>query len=722
MAEMQLNDDQRNRLSEITNGATANFAAGYRYISSIISSHPNAGMFVQQNYWLSKAIEINSNDQNSKANTFIREVTRAGLLWDGKPADPNTVQNTSDLIARKVIRDTIVLGRLASIDTIIKDDAVGATSEGGQTIAGWGGTFNYWNVQLSDNPSDTVGARVRSNPAEYEKFIAVTARATAAVMEKFGPINVETALTAVDTTLPSKEFGDIVNRVGEALLDGYGFAGDPNYIDGYTPKFNDNDTVIGWQSRKPDLSMEGVSDPVLAHSLSVRRNVKLSKSVDQAWEARATSSTRITFPGGTIVTREYSNDNLLTCSIQKPNGTNVRVDLNALSGLPELCAIKDSQNRLMQKLSFDGAGRITSKVTYDSSGSEPWANRTISYDKAGNVVLRRIGYDDGKTTRTTYDPLDNAPWKNKTITYDANDRRIREVVVNDNGSKTGTTFNAVTQAVVGSISFNADGSVSRETGSNGGGGAWNANGDGDGNGANGSVSSIGGSNYKGGPSTNGGGSNYNGGYTSGGISRVGEYSFDPSTNTTRYHGTYPVGIDLNRDGAIDLRAVSELTGSPKFDWDADGIPDGTGWVGPSDGWLAIDLGKGNADGADGAISQVAELSFSSWVTDSIVTDMEALDQIFDTNNNSMLDSGDARWNEFRIWQDVNQNGTSEVGELRTLEQADIRLINLVPSTAGSTFLEDGSAITGTSSYTRSDGSYGLAGDITVAYRSSKAIS
>ncbi|SDN74377.1 hypothetical protein [Ensifer sp. YR511] len=192
----------------------------------------------------------------------------------------------------------------------------------------------------------------------------------------------------------------------------------------------------------------------------------------------------------------------------------------------------------------------------------------------------------------------------------------------------------------------------------------------------------------------------------------------------------PVVLDLDGDNHIDLRIFSpaefEAGNGPRFDWDGDGVSDGTGWIGPNDGWLAIDLASDGSSGADGLIDQAKELAFTMWKTydelaeeQAELSDLEALRLVFDTNGNNQLDAGDARWSEFRIWRDANQNGATDAGELRTLAEADVSLIELVPSTAGARQFADGSAITGTSSYLKGDGTRTLVGDVKVLSRPSR---
>jgi hypothetical protein len=95
--------------------------------------------------------------------------------------------------------------------------------------------------------------------------------------------------------------------------------------------------------------------------------------------------------------------------------------------------------------------------------------------------------------------------------------------------------------------------------------------------------------------------------------------------------------------------------------------------------------------------------------------MAALRDVFDTNHNGSLDPGDARWDDFRIWQDANADGFSQAGEVRTLDALGISSIALDPAGPSQRFY-DGSAIHGFSSFTRTDGTTGIAGDVSLEYQ------
>jgi hypothetical protein len=191
--------------------------------------------------------------------------------------------------------------------------------------------------------------------------------------------------------------------------------------------------------------------------------------------------------------------------------------------------------------------------------------------------------------------------------------------------------------------------------------------------------------------------------------------------TDGYHRyNVPVLLDLNGDSHIDLRPLDSIGSSVGFDWDGDGMADETAWAGPQDGFLAIDLGADGTAGPDGRIDQERELAFSAW-NDASTSDLDGLRLVFDSNHDNVLDMNDDRWSEFRVWRDLNQNGVSDAGELQTMTDAGIRLINLIPSSDGSQSFADGSMITGTSSYQTVDGTNQyLVGDAILASRSSRA--
>lgn len=163
----------------------------------------------------------------------------------------------------------------------------------------------------------------------------------------------------------------------------------------------------------------------------------------------------------------------------------------------------------------------------------------------------------------------------------------------------------------------------------------------------------------------------------------------------------PVLLDLDGNG-FDIDTLN--TSTKYIDFDNDGFETRTAWAGAGTGVLILD-----ADG-DGKISDSKEFAFTEW-DPAADSDLAALKGIFDTNNNGKLDSGDARWSQFKV----------AVGDqLVSLASLGIASIDLTPSGSGQVF-EDGSAITGTTTFTKTDGSTGLVGDATLAGETSQYV-
>ncbi|MEX0308979.1 MAG: calcium-binding protein, partial [Tateyamaria sp.] len=133
----------------------------------------------------------------------------------------------------------------------------------------------------------------------------------------------------------------------------------------------------------------------------------------------------------------------------------------------------------------------------------------------------------------------------------------------------------------------------------------------------------------------------------------------------------PIIVDLDGDG-VEISFGQQTY----FDWDDDGFLEQGSWASADDGFLVLDL---NADGSrgvgDGVIDQTRELVWSLWGSEGD-TDLQALRRAFDDNGDGLLNDLDAVWNELRIWQDLDQDGETDDGELRTLADWGITQINL----------------------------------------------
>jgi hypothetical protein len=166
---------------------------------------------------------------------------------------------------------------------------------------------------------------------------------------------------------------------------------------------------------------------------------------------------------------------------------------------------------------------------------------------------------------------------------------------------------------------------------------------------------------------------------------------DPTTDHSGGgHMVAPVLLDLCGNGL----SIDPLSSSSKFvEVDGDGLQHRTAWAGDGNGVLVLDLN------GDGKITEEREFAFTQWDA-TADGDLDALRKVFDSNSNGKLDAGDARWQEFKV--DVN-------GQLVSLSSLGIASIDLKPSGSGQNFA-DGSAITGTTTFTRTDGTTGLVGD------------
>ena len=126
------------------------------------------------------------------------------------------------------------------------------------------------------------------------------------------------------------------------------------------------------------------------------------------------------------------------------------------------------------------------------------------------------------------------------------------------------------------------------------------------------------------PNANTGGGGGGGGYVSSG----GEYD--------------PIVIDLGRDG---IQLIDLANSTAAFNYGGGGVR--TAWAGPNDGMLVLQEANG-----------FLRLDLRAYAPGA-ANDLEALALAFDTNQNKKLDSGDARWSDFRIFRDGNSDGVAQ---------------------------------------------------------------
>jgi Bacterial Ig-like domain len=160
----------------------------------------------------------------------------------------------------------------------------------------------------------------------------------------------------------------------------------------------------------------------------------------------------------------------------------------------------------------------------------------------------------------------------------------------------------------------------------------------------------------------------------------------------------PIAIDLNGDGAITYSQVS-------FDVNSDGAVDRTAWVGANDGVLVWDKYQ------DGMVTNASQYAFSQYGG---ATDLQGLAAGFDSNNDGVFSAADAKFQEFAVWQDANQNGSSDAGEVITLSSLGLTSIDLASNNITS-IPAAGVQVFGQSSATTSNGSKVLVEDAQFFY-------
>lgn len=140
----------------------------------------------------------------------------------------------------------------------------------------------------------------------------------------------------------------------------------------------------------------------------------------------------------------------------------------------------------------------------------------------------------------------------------------------------------------------------------------------------------------------------------------------------------PLVLDMDGDG---IELISLANSSAYFDLDEDGFAQYTGWVKGDDALLAYDA-NGN-----GVIDDGSELFGSA--TEDGFTQLAA----FDTNGNGFITAADAQWGDLLVWQDANEDGITNVGELMSLSAAGISSISINNSELPLSYKLEGHEIT-----------------------------
>ncbi|MFA6539277.1 MAG: calcium-binding protein, partial [Negativicutes bacterium] len=128
----------------------------------------------------------------------------------------------------------------------------------------------------------------------------------------------------------------------------------------------------------------------------------------------------------------------------------------------------------------------------------------------------------------------------------------------------------------------------------------------------------------------------------------------------------PIALDLDGDG------VEFVKSGAYFDYDGNKFSEKATWLGKDDGWLTRDVN------GDGTINDGTELFGDSMKKKDGTLAKNGFDALgeYDDNKDGKIDSADAIYSQLRVWQDVNGNGISDAGELKTLSELGIKQLNL----------------------------------------------
>jgi len=161
----------------------------------------------------------------------------------------------------------------------------------------------------------------------------------------------------------------------------------------------------------------------------------------------------------------------------------------------------------------------------------------------------------------------------------------------------------------------------------------------------------------------------------------------------------PLVLDLNGDG---VKLTNYIDAPVLFDIDHDSgaTKEQTGWVSAQDGIVVYDR---NSNDKIDDISETLSEYFNGAVgtngsggTKPYANGLAALKSL-DSNSDNQFTSADTAWENVKVWVDVNHDGITDAGELKTLSSLNITSINL-NQTAQSGLVRDGNEILASSTF------------------------
>ncbi len=161
----------------------------------------------------------------------------------------------------------------------------------------------------------------------------------------------------------------------------------------------------------------------------------------------------------------------------------------------------------------------------------------------------------------------------------------------------------------------------------------------------------------------------------------------------------PLVLDLNHDGLN----LTDADHGVYFDINGDGAVDKTGWVAKEDGLLTLDKNH------NGLIDGQSEL-FGGATVDGFTVLAQ-----YDQNHDGVIDSKDAVWKDLTVWQDANQDGVTQDGELTSLDAHGFTSISL--NATATDYQVAGNGVSAESTVTGTNGQDTLIADAWFAFYS-----
>jgi hypothetical protein len=191
------------------------------------------------------------------------------------------------------------------------------------------------------------------------------------------------------------------------------------------------------------------------------------------------------------------------------------------------------------------------------------------------------------------------------------------------------------------------------------------------------------------------------------------YTNDLRNNEQGFTGTGVVGVRFPLLLDVGKGIGFNQSGTVSYDWEA-GYRYSTGWADKYTGMLAYD------ENGDGHISGKRELALTEHKAGA-KSDLEGL-SAFDSNKDGVFDKKDTEFSKFKVWVDKNQDGISQIGELKTLNNSGIKSINLRPTIKFSEAVKLGkNYVGGMGTYTSTDGKVRALADVGFSYDEENAV-